>query len=108
MEEREEEVVRPVDMDPVAVRARHIDHIKQRHDRGDMIFSRNSVGVLLKEIEELSELLLAARKKAAPTKKMKVGRCTKQAHRGTGTGICDTVMTLDGYCPRWSEHLEEG
>lgn len=87
---------------------RHIEHIQTRYKRGDLLYSRDTIGVLLREIAILSErCVVTTGTTEAPLKeKKRVSRCEKQAYRGTGTGVCDTILTLDGYCPRWSEHLE--
>lgn len=94
----------PIDMDPVAVRARHLDYIKQRYDRGDMIFSRNTVGVLLQEMADLSERCLTKENKPKKARPF-AGRCEERAKKGTGEGTCDAPM-VNGFCPRWRDHLE--
>lgn len=35
-------------------------------------------------------------------------RCAAQAHKGTGTGICDRPLDGHGYCDRPGDHIQDG
>ena len=87
---------------------RHLDSIKTRYMRGDMLYSREVIGLLLKEIEILSDRLVARTalpvRGAHPTNV--TGVCEEPARKGTGYGTCEAPL-LNGYCPKWRDHVEE-
>jgi hypothetical protein len=99
----------------LAAHIKRLEHIKLRYSRGDALYSRDTVGVLLAEIAILSERALGAAATNWPeqAKVMREAmarpvaeRCQARAKKGTGEGPCDAPI-LNGYCPQWRNHLEE-
>ena len=103
----------PEDQVELAERVRQLEKIQQRFDRGDMLYGRHVVEVLLLENQALAERCRELSQSHHPSSRSAekrlevVRRCEVWAKKGTGQGTCDSPLSYSGYCPRWRDHLEE-
>ena len=84
-----------------------MEKIRERYERGDTLYGRHVVEVLLLEVEALAERCRLLSNPQPITRVAPAERCEKWAQKGTGQGTCDAPLSYAGYCPRWRSHLEE-